>query len=733
MQDTMPADGNRFLRDFGALSLFFLAVFLMLSLSTYSQLDPDFNQQVSQGYSLHNKAGVVGAYISGALVDLFGLGSFVWPFVALWAALASLLERLRPVWWRGLGLILIYLCFVSGVSHPWLGTSLTLNQVQGGGFLGRALFELGEAYFQTGGAFLVWLFVLLFALQLSIGGSWTAVFKGIGGRIYDLWCFFREFFARKGPRDSELVQNKQEQPLSPASIQKSKKDEGQKSKHKKQGKALPKQEEQKKPAINLLKAERPLVELLSPVKEDREGTSQEVLNELSEKLLECLTDFGVQGEVQKVQPGPVVTMFEFKPAPGVKISRISNLHDDLALALKAMAVRIEAPIPGKDSVGIEIPNKNRETVFLRELIESAQFTKNKNRLPLALGKDIQGQPRVEDLSRMPHLLVAGATGAGKSVCLNTFLMSLLFQATPDELKLLLIDPKRIEMASYADLPHLVHPVVTDMNLAKTALDWAVYEMEQRYDAMARLGVRNIDSYNSKLSQMEEQDREGLEDLQSMPYLVIIIDEMADLMLTAGKEVEMTIVRLAQLARAAGIHLILATQRPSVDVVTGLIKANFPSRISFQVSSKHDSRTILDTVGAQYLLGQGDMLYKASAGKLHRIHGAYVSDEEINAVIDFWKQKRSPEFALDFNEWKSESGKAEKGEDGAGDDVADDPLYAEAVQFVMEQGKASISMIQRRLRIGFNRAARYIEQMEQDGVIGPQEGSKQRTVLKQPNG
>jgi S-DNA-T family DNA segregation ATPase FtsK/SpoIIIE len=423
-------------------------------------------------------------------------------------------------------------------------------------------------------------------------------------------------------------------------------------------------------------------------------------------------------------------MLEFKPAPGVKISKISGLGNDLSLALKAMAVRIVAPLPGKDTVGIEIPNRERQTVYLQEILSSPTFTKTKAKIPLALGKDIQGQPRQADLATMPHLLVAGATGAGKSVCLNTLILSILYKSGPEDVKLLLVDPKRIELAVYAPLPHLVHPVVTDMSLAKSALEWAVYEMEQRYEAMAKVGVRNIASYNQKLQGMGKVRPEQLQGLTPYPYLVIIVDELADLMLTAGKEVEVSIVRLAQLARAAGIHLILATQRPSVDVVTGLIKANFPSRIAFQVSSKHDSRTILDSVGAEYLLGRGDMLFKKSGGNLTRIHGAFVDDDEIASVVDFWAAKGKQDFDLDFATWKQEQSAA-SGPGGSGNDIADDPKYGEAVAFVMDHGKASISLIQRRLRIGFNKAARFIEQMEQDGIIGPQEGSKPRSVIKKP--
>ncbi|MYL84248.1 DNA translocase FtsK [Desulfovibrio aerotolerans] len=449
----------------------------------------------------------------------------------------------------------------------------------------------------------------------------------------------------------------------------------------------------------------------------------------AESLITCLNDFGIQGEVTRVVPGPVVTMFEVKPAPGVKISRIVGLSVDLALSMKALAVRID-PIPGKDTVGVEIPNAKRQTVYFREILDADVFRASASRLTLAIGKDIQGRPHVADLARMPHLLVAGATGSGKSVCINGILLSILYKATPDEVKLLLVDPKRIELSVYNDLPHLVHPVVTETAMAKSALDWAVAEMDRRYEAMALLGVRNIASYNEKLEKLGDAREPELAELEPLPYLVIVIDELADLMMTAAKEVEVSIVRLAQLARAGGIHLILATQRPSVDVVTGLIKANFPTRISFQVTSKHDSRTILDAVGAEYLLGRGDMLYKPSGGKTVRMHGAFVSDEETAAVVEFWKSKAAPSYKLDFSEWQ-------KGGDGAGgdlvgdggDDTASDAVYPQAVDFVMEQGKASISLIQRRFRIGFNRAARFIEQMERDGLLGPQEGSKPRSVIR----
>ncbi len=478
----------------------------------------------------------------------------------------------------------------------------------------------------------------------------------------------------------------------------------------------------------------PDLDLLSPIIRNESPQSADMLKDKAQRLTGCLADFGVLGAVQTVSPGPVVTMFEFKPAPGIKISRIANLSDDLSLALKALAVRIEAPIPGKDTVGVEVPSEQRETVFLREIIDSALFANSKSLLTLALGKDISGRPFVADLVRMPHLLVAGATGAGKSVCLNSVLLSFMYKARPEEVKLLLIDPKRIELSVYADLPHLVHPVVTEMTEAKGALDWAVHEMDTRYEAMARLGVRNIVGYNEKLHQKRAaNDDESLDEiagLEPIPYLVLIIDELADLMLTAAKEVEVNIVRLAQLARAAGIHMILATQRPSVDVVTGLIKANFPCRISFQVTSKHDSRTILDQVGAEHLLGKGDMLFKPSGGKLQRLHGAFVSDEEVGAVVGYWKKQQKPNYTLDFSDWQADGdgGQVLDGGGGAGA-LNGDSIYREAVEFVCSQGRASISLLQRRFRIGYNRSARYIEQMETDGILGPADGIKPRAVLK----
>ena len=612
---------------------------------------------------------------------------------------------------------------------PW-GSGLHIAGISKGGLLGSVLYTLSLSYLRSVGAWLLWIFLLLIGLQLMCGHSWPGVAQRAASGIARAWRWLKDvlcslpWLRKSSPREVRAVQKAPSGQTGKAKNQTGKQSaSGVSSKS-----ATPSTTSKQAPAASESGETKgyPGADLLAPLPEKGSTAEEDELEELSERLTACLLDFGVKGELMDVQPGPVVTMFEFKPAPGVKISRIANLSDDLALALKAYAVRIVAPIPGKDMVGIEVPNRKRQTVYFREIIQSFRFSRAKASLPMALGHTIEGSPRVEDLAELPHLLIAGATGTGKSVCLNGVILSLIFRASPEEVKLLLIDPKRIELAAYGDLPHLVHPVVTDMDLAKAALDWAIQEMERRYEAMASLSVRNIESYNRKLEELRKKDPQEAEGREQLPYLVIIIDEMADLMLTAGKEAESNIVRLAQLARAAGIHIILATQRPSVDVVTGLIKANFPARIAFQVSSKHDSRTILDAGGAEYLLGKGDLLFKSSAGRLERMHGPFLSDDEISAVIGFWSRKRPQAGSdVDLHQYRNESG---SGSQGAGSgDIADDPLYDQAVNFVLEQGKASISMIQRHLRIGFNRAARYVEQMEQDGIVGPQDGSKPRMV------
>lgn len=484
-------------------------------------------------------------------------------------------------------------------------------------------------------------------------------------------------------------------------------------------------------------------ELPSPALLDIEATNRapidrELLHENAQKLTKTLKHYGIEGVVREIRPGPVITMYEFVPAPGTKISKIASLADDLAMSMRALRVRIVAPIPGKGAVGIEIPNESVEMVFLKELVAHQAYRKSRARLPIALGKDIEGGPCVTDLTKMPHLLVAGATGAGKSVSINAMIMSLLYGKTPEEVRLILVDPKMLELSVYEGVPHLLLPVVTDPKKAAVALRWAVSEMEKRYKYLSTLGVRNIDGFNKKIEEagkkgepltVEVKDALGNTEqkvCEHMPYIVIIVDELADLMMVASREVESSIMRLAQMARAAGIHLILATQRPSVDVLTGVIKANFPTRIAFQVASKHDSRTILDGVGAEHLLGRGDMLFvEPGAGGVSRVHGAYVSEPEIERTVAFIKAQGEPEY--DESILAADGNIAET----PVEDSEIDELYQQAVAIVTETRQASISMIQRRLRIGYNRAARLVEQMEKDGIVGQADGPKPREILLPP--
>lgn len=455
----------------------------------------------------------------------------------------------------------------------------------------------------------------------------------------------------------------------------------------------------------------PQLELLDENNQTESALDREHYYNVSAILVEKLQDFGVQGEVAGISPGPVVTTYEFSPAPGVKISRVVALADDLAMVLKVDRVRIVGSIPGKVAIGIEIPNPVRSTVFLRDILLSEEYQSARSRLSLAMGFDVIGAPVVANLARMPHLLIAGATGAGKSVAINAFIASILFKATPDEVRLLMIDPKRIELSVYDDIPHLLHPVVVEAKMASRALLWAVREMERRYRLLEEQRVKSFLSYNEVAE-------------EPLPYIVIIIDELADLMMVASKDVETSIARLAQMARAAGMHIVLATQRPSVDVLTGLIKANFPTRISFKVSSKVDSRTILDGSGAEHLLGMGDMLFlPPGAAKLRRIHGAYISEQETERLVEYLKSQGRAEYDANVLQEMEEEPEMV----GAGDEEYDEK-YDEAVAVVTETGVASISMVQRRLRVGYNRAARMIELMEREGIVGPADGSRPREVL-----
>jgi S-DNA-T family DNA segregation ATPase FtsK/SpoIIIE len=489
----------------------------------------------------------------------------------------------------------------------------------------------------------------------------------------------------------------------------------------------------------------PLNLLAAPKASDRATMSAEEIEENAEALESVLEDFGVKGEIINARPGPVVTLYELEPAPGIKSSRVIGLADDIARSMSAVSARV-AVVPGRNAIGIELPNEFREKVYFREMLASQEYINTPAKLPLCLGKTIGGEPVVVDLARMPHLLIAGTTGSGKSVAINTMLLSLLYKLRPDQCRLIMIDPKMLELSVYDGIPHLLTPVVTDPKKAVVALKWAVREMEERYKKMSKLGVRNIDGYNTRVAEAKAKgevltrtvhtgydketgeaiyEKEDLE-FEELPYLVVIVDEMADLMMVAGKDIEGAIQRLAQMARAAGIHVVLATQRPSVDVITGTIKANFPTRISFQVTSKIDSRTILGEQGAEQLLGQGDMLYMAGGGRISRVHGPFVADDEVEKVVRHLKAQGVPQYLEEVTKDETES------EDGAVFDNtgmgAEKDLYQQAVEIVLRDRKASTSYIQRRLQIGYNRAASLMERMEQEGVVGQANHAGKREIL-----
>lgn len=731
---------------------------LLLSLLSFNAGDTGLNHINSGRPTPQNEVGFFGAYIAGFLSDVFGVASLLWPFVfaALGAAYVSSSYTIH--WWRWCGFFLLTVCLLV-VSAAW---DFSLGDLRGGGFVGSTLHHNVAKYLSPVGSALLWSFLFIVGLQLACDISWFSLLARCAQKFHTTkpasaptpLAAWRQRLSKFSPRQALDHVLK----TSLALLAKWRDELGD---IRPMAKPLPTVYDEnlnactppensdelfppdtppvaadsRPPQTSVWKAiaatrkrtSLPLPDIgLLTQPQPRRGATLENREAKGKTLIACLKDFDIQSELVRITPGPVVTMYEVRPAPGTRVSRISNLNDDLALTLKATSIRIQAPIPGSDTVGIEIPNENRETVSFHELASSEAFVKDKGQLTMILGKDIAGQPFMADLAAMPHLLVAGATGAGKSVCLNSILVSLLYKTRPEDMRLLLVDPKRIEMAVYADEPHLVHPVVTETDDAQNALKWAVHEMDRRYDAMARLRVRNILGFNQKLAAFGNDLPPTFENLEPLPYLVIVIDELADLMMTAAREVETNIVRLAQLARAAGIHMILATQRPSVDVVTGLIKANFPCRISFHVPSKHDSRTILDQVGAEHLLGRGDMLFKPSGERLRRLHGPFLSDEEVQNVVAYWKNQMPPTYTIDFAEWNAET---VSGNGDMGGDAAREPLYADVRAFVADQGQASISLIQRRFNIGFNRAARIVEQLEKDGIIGPASGSKPRQLIR----
>ncbi|MES0445609.1 MAG: DNA translocase FtsK 4TM domain-containing protein [Desulfobacterales bacterium] len=698
--------------------LFFLVILTLISLMSYSPADPSIHNAKAVG-DIHNLFGLFGAHLSGILVGMFGLGAFWFPILLLLSSIHFFGNHPDKA---------IVLTIVGGILLVvTTGSLLALKQnhiilfgtkFSSGGIIGIPLKSFLVKYSNvTGGTIILVLFWLTgfilatgFSLIMLSKRCWkTIIFSA--DRIHTLIIKWKEQW-KKSRKHSKIKKEQVDRKERKIKIK------APKPKPVKEV-PVPRQE-----AFDFMHSAKrfhlPSVNLLDDVKMRPSAADDENLRMQSKLLEKKLEDFGVKGEVVTVSPGPVITTFEYEPAPGIKINKIVNLTDDLALALRAISIRIVAPIPGKAVIGIELPNASRALVRFKEVVASSVFERSKSNLTLCLGKDIIGHPVVAELDKMPHLLIAGATGTGKSVALNSMICSLLYKSTPDEVKLIMIDPKRIELSNYDGIPHLITPVVTDIKKATNALFWAVHEMEKRYELLSERKTRHIRQYNQKID-MEGKTAEG-EVWEKLPYIVVVIDELADLMIASSRDVEVALTRLAQMARAAGIHLILATQRPSVDVLTGIIKANFPTRLTFQVSSRTDSRTIIDTSGAENLLGNGDMLFlPPGTSKLQRIHGAYISESELARIMKFLKSQKTPEY-------DNAVVQAIAKEKDTFDAEEYDERYDDALALITKTRQASISMIQRHLRIGYNRAARIIEMMEKQGIVGPSDGAKPREVL-----
>lgn len=734
-----------------------LAVYLLLSLMSYNAQDPGWSHR-GTALSVHNYGGVVGAWFADVFLYLFGYLAYLFPLMVAFSGWLVYRGRtptggidihVLAVRWAGFLLTVASGCALATLHFHIEPGTLPLDA---GGVFGNLVGHNLDALFSFMGATLFLLALFLSGVTLFTGLSWVSLMDWTGkvtlqggGWLGEQFGNLKaQFEAHRARRErEEIVAAKQEKRLSvprkPPRIEPVIK------------KVEVSDRVERERQVKLFDAppntELPPLALLNDPYEHTEGYSDAALEAMSRLVEMKLADFGIEVEVVAVQPGPVITRFELQPGTGVKVSQISNLSKDLARGLSAISVRVVEVIPGKSVVGLEIPNEQREIVSLSEILKSAEYDDSPSPLTLALGKDIGGLATVVDLARMPHLLVAGTTGSGKSVAINAMVLSLLYKTLPKDVRIIMIDPKMLELSVYEGIPHLLTPVVTDMKEAANALRWCVGEMERRYRLMAALGVRNIGGYNRKVQEAidngepipdplfkpEEQLEENPEPptLEPLPFIVVIIDELADMMMVVGKKVEELIARLAQKARAAGVHLILATQRPSVDVITGLIKANIPTRIAFQVSSKIDSRTILDQSGAEALLGHGDMLYLApGTGIPVRLHGAFVDDLEVHRVVDHLKGRGEPDYIEDILQTTTDflPGGGGQSED---EDAESDPLYDDAVRVVTETRRASISGVQRRLKIGYNRAARMIEQMEACGIVGPQQSNGNREVLAPP--
>ena len=769
----------------------FAGVFTFVSLATYDSADPSFNTAQATD-SVANWMGGAGAATADLLFQTCGIGAFVFAFAfMIWSWRVWKRDDFSPVLARFICLIAASLCIgIAGSVLPSNHAAGYATLGGGGGvLLMNTLTDLIDGIVTVFPHLIVALFsfvlgCLFFTLGIALRTTERqAVIETMlngGAATLDgaqtLWGRFREW---KEGRNEGLAEEEEEseededdeeyeeedeeseeetdeeesdeEEEEPTTLRSRKKDAAGGIKVVRPARDESKAAKKKKGAQTQLDLKQPSEWEIPPVDLLQEAPAQvednldeNALRKNAELLQNVLSDYNVRGDIVSIHPGPVVTLYELEPAPGTKTSRVVGLSDDIARSMSAVSVRV-AVVPGRNVIGIELPNKRRQTVYFRDLLESRDFGKSTAHLPLVLGKDIGGQPIIADLAKMPHLLVAGTTGSGKSVAVNTMILSLLYRLPPEKCRFIMIDPKMLELSAYDDIPHLLTGVVTEPGRAVVGLKWTVQEMENRYRNMSKLGVRNIEGYNQRLAEARKKGevlmrkvQTGFDsetgkpvfeeqplDLTELPYIVVIVDEFADLMLVAGKDVENAIQRLAQMARAAGIHLIMATQRPSVDVITGVIKANFPTRISFQVTSKIDSRTILGEGGAETLLGMGDMLYMAAGGRLTRVHGPFVSDNEVQGVVSFLKAQGAPSYLEEITDGDMFS---EEGEDGEGGGANSDELYDEAVALVAREGKASTSFIQRHLQIGYNRAARIIEQMEKEGVVTEANRVGKREVL-----
>ena len=706
-------DGPSFTQEAIAVAGLFAAVFLVLCLVSYSL--PILN--AASYTSAANWCGTIGHFIAWGLMSLLGISSF-WFIVLLvffsvqFFSSTSDFERLPLIFLGSFG-ILIASSSLLGIMYPTQGDYIAIlgRYYPAGGMIGSLVAHFLKTYLGTPGTVLLLLLLLIFSFMFAVRFSpyfvGRKLLRAAYGRISESYFNKGEPKAPKEKTAQDVFQEPRIRTAVPSVNEPVVMDETEDESEEDDFRVTP---------VTAGEYRLPGIGLLDKVESSENEVELEHYYEVSKKLEDKLRDFGISGKVEGISPGPVVTTYEFAPAPGIKITRIMSLADDLAMGLKAESVRIVGSIPGKAALGIEIPNPQRDIVYIRDIVVSDIFKNSTSKLTLGLGKDVVGQPVVADLAKMPHLLIAGATGSGKSVGINSIICSILFKATPDEVRFLLIDPKRIELSGYEDIPHLLHPVVIDPKMANRALQWAVREMERRYMLLDEMRVKSFASYN-KVAE------------KKLPLIVIVVDELADLMMVSSREVEESIARLAQMARAAGMHLILATQRPSVDVLTGLIKANFPTRLSFKVFSKVDSRTILDMSGAEHLLGDGDSLFlPPGKARMQRIHGTYISEKETERVIAFLKEQGT----ASYDESVLEAVEEENGDyNGINEDEYDEK-YDEAVALVCETGQASISMVQRRLRVGYNRAARMIEIMEREGIVGPSDGSKPREVLARKN-